>query len=154
MGTIDLIKLKDEVVVSKKDLRVSEYLGEVLLKLVTRGVKKDAVFADKDEHISEVILIVMEKMKRYMREKGKLIVKGYDPKQVLKYLIGMVNFSIMEHKSFIFDKYKRQLRGTEPTFISLEALADFGEEPSFDIEIDYYDEISVEERFIEDLYND
>ena len=154
MESVDVNKLKEEIIVSKKSNRVSTYFGEVILFLVTRQVNKEVLFQDKDEDTGEVILIVMEKLKVYLKAPGKLVVRGYKPKQVLKYVIGMVNFSILEHKNFIYSKYKRQVRGKDPTFIGIDSIVEVGEMPIFDIMLDYCEEINEEEMFIKDLYND
>lgn len=149
--SIDLTRLKDEVISSKKKRRMTEFIGEAFMFLAKREVNKQPTMVrGKDEHISEVLLRSIEKFNAALKTKGKLIVKGFTPEQVLSYLIGMIRFATLEHRSFIFDGKKRVVKGKA---ISLAYIEDMPGFDPIDTEAHYFDEAMDYEKYIEHELN-
>lgn len=118
MTTINLEQLKSDIVISKRSKRMTEYVGETLIFLINRSISKHPeLYRNSSEHRSALIESVTFKFYRYIKTPGKLIVRGYKPKQVLRYLIQMIEFSILEYKSFIRSGDKRKIKGNEITLV-------------------------------------
>ena len=134
--------IQAEVVVSKKLRRISPYLGSVILKLSAEKAEGN------DDLCGDIVLNASEKMLKALKEPGKMLVKGFKPKQTIAYIRGLINFAYLETRSFYFEGDIRCVKHKDINTVSLaNVYKEPGEEPIFDIAIDYEEDIQREESY-------
>ena len=150
--SVNLKVIKDEIVASKKARRMTNYIGEVFVHLATREVRRSPLLQkNQDEHIGEILLRSVEKFNMGIKTKGRLITKGFDPRQVLQYLKSMVYFAAREHQSFTWDKDKRIIKQSAGE-VYIEEIEGFDiidpDAHFFDEAMDYQEAMDIELEYV------